>query len=667
MLVVTDLSGRTEALTDIKGTEVNEEVNGDFSMSFTSVYTDNNAHSYPLLTEEAIVDFEGHEFRIKGLSEDRFRKAVKAPHIYFDLIDHQIYEINGGTKTIQEFFQIALAGSGWTFEILGQFGSKLIPNFGEDNAVSLIKLICDVFECERKIEPGKHLKIYKEVGKDNDEQFRYKHNVKTLKKNVDTSKLATIIKGYGGNGLEVIYTSPNVSRYGERHAEPVRDERFTVAESLIERCRQELIDVPEITFDLEVTQLGFDADLGDKVWTIYEPMDIEFQQRVMAKKWFPFTNRTPVVTLSNKKQSFVDLLTETNIKINENQKQVRSNIEQTNERITLEVTSIDGKFAETEARIEITEGQIQSKVSYSDYTGNTITSLITQDAYSISFLAQQLNLQGLVTFENLDTPGQTVIDGGNLKTNSVAAEKFYGNVFNVGNGVTSTNLKLTTSDSDVHQIISNQAMGFLIASSGSMRLRSNSGNGIYTSGGPFVMESGMRVDGGVADFNVHVDANSLNAGSLTLGGLNVATQNWVANLLPSDPVSWYNTYNIRRGGAGIKFLYGSSTVQARNYWDDAYGTFEGLAYSNVSRREEKKDIEPFGQSALRLISETPVYSYRYNSDLDSEPKRVGLIYDEAPMEIMQFTGGIDVYGMGSLMWKAIQELNYELNLLKGAA
>ncbi|MBG9585613.1 phage tail spike protein [Cytobacillus firmus] len=667
MLVITDLSGRTEALTDIKGIEVNEEVNGDFSISFTSVFTDKNAHSYPLLTEEAIVDFEGHEFRIKVLSEDRFRKAVKAPHIFFDLIDHQVYDINGGTKTIQEFFQIALAGSGWTFEIIGQFGSKLIPNFGEDNAVSLIKLICDVFECERKIEPGKHLKVYKEIGKDNDEQFRYKHNIKTLKKNVDTSKLATVIKGYGGNGLEVIYTSPNVSRYGERHAEPVRDERFTVAESLIERCRQDLIDVPEVTFDLEVTQLGFDADLGDKVWTIYEPMDIKFQQRVMAKKSFPYTNRTPVVTLSNKKQSFVDLLTETNIRINENQKQVRSNIEQTNERITLEVTSIDGKFAETEARIEITEGQIQSKVSYSDYTGNTITSLITQDAYSISFLAQQLNLQGLVTFENLDTPGQTVIEGGNLKTNTVSAEKFYGNVFNVGNGVTNTNLKLTTSDNDVHQIISNQSMGFLIASSGSMRLRSNSGNGIYTSGGPFVMESGMRVDGGVADFNVHVDANSLNAGSMTLGGLNVATQSWVASLLPSDPVSWYNTYNIRRGGAGIKFLYGSSTIQARNYWDDAYGTFEGLAYSNVSRREEKKDIEPFGQTALSLILETPVYSYRYNSDLDSEPKRVGLIYDEAPMEIMQFSGGIDVYGMSSLMWKAIQELNYELNLLKGAA
>ncbi|MFE4524764.1 hypothetical protein ACFRCQ_22100, partial [Cytobacillus firmus] len=131
---------------------------------------------------------------------------------------------------------------------------------------------------------------------------------------------------------------------------------------------------------------------------------------------------------------------------------------------------------------------------------------------------------------------------------------------------------------------------------------------------------------------------------------------------------WYNTYNIRRGSATLKFLAsGSPTIQARNYWDDAYGTFEGLAYSNVSRREEKKDIEYFEGRAMELISETPVYAYRYNSDLDSEPKRVGLIYDEAPMEIMQFSGGIDVYGMASLMWKAIQELIHEVNLLKGAA
>ncbi|MBG9548494.1 phage tail protein [Cytobacillus firmus] len=667
MLVVTDLAGNSEVLTDINGVEVNEEVNGDFSISFTSFFTERNAHSYPLAQEESTIELEGHEYRIKKMDEIRNRKTVHARHIFFDLIDNQIYTINGGTKTVDEFFTIALEGTSWTFENVDVIGSKLIPNFGEDNTLSLIRLICQVFECEVKIDPNRHLKIYKEIGEDNDEQFRYKNNIKTLKKSVDTSKLATVIKGYGGDGLEVTYTSPNVSIYGERHAEPVRDERFTLAESLLERCKQELIDVPEVSIELEVTQLGFNAGLGDKVWTIYEPMNIEFQQRILARKWFPFTNRRPVVTLSNKKKTFSDLLTETRIEINENKKQTRSKFEQTNERINMEVEAIGGEFQSVRSQLEIQAGQISSKVEQRDYNGNTITSLITQDAYSISFLAQQLNLQGLVTFTNLETPGQTVIDGGNLKTNSVAAEKFYGNIFNVGNGVTSTNLKLTTSDSDVHQIISNQAMGFLIASSGSMRLRSNSGNGIYTSGGPFVMESGMRVDGGVADFNVHVDANSLNAGSITLGGLNVATQNWVANLIPSDPVSWYNTYNIRRGGAGIKFLYGSSTVQARNYWDNAYGTFEGLAYSNVSRREEKKHIELFNKYALPLIMDTPVYSYLYNSDLDTEPKRVGLIYDEAPMEIMQFSGGIDVYSMASLMWKAIQELYNELNLLKGAA
>ena len=92
-----------------------------------------------------------------------------------------------------------------------------------------------------------------------DEQFRYKHNIKTLKKSVDTTKLATAIKGYGANGLVVEYRSPNEAIYGARWAEPIKDERYTIAESLLERLKQELVDAPEVSIELELSQLGFDV------------------------------------------------------------------------------------------------------------------------------------------------------------------------------------------------------------------------------------------------------------------------------------------------------------------------------------------------------------------------------------------------------------------------
>lgn len=383
MIIVTDLQGNTEPMVDTQGTEINEEVNGDFSISFTSFFTEKNAYSYPLLQEESIVELDGHEFRVKNLVEVRNKKTVTAPHVFFDLIDHQVYGINGGTKTVNEFFGIVLAGTGWTFENVDVSHSALIPNFGEGNALSLTRQICTAFQCEIKIEPNRHLKIYKQIGRDTDEQFRYKHNIKTLKKSVDTSKLATVIKGYGGDGLEVTYTSPNYHLFGKRHAEPVRDERYTISSSLIERCKQELVDFPEVSYELEVTQLGYDAQLGDSLWTMYEPMGIEFKQRIMAYKWFPFSNKIPVVTLSSKKQTFSDLLTETRIEINENQKQTRSKFEQTNERITMEVERVDESISKVEQTADEIKSTVETELTRIDGALEESNSLISQTASTI--------------------------------------------------------------------------------------------------------------------------------------------------------------------------------------------------------------------------------------------------------------------------------------------
>jgi phage minor structural protein len=412
LLIVKDLLGNEEALPDVKGVEVNEEVNGDFSISFTSFLTERNRYGYPLVQEESIIELEGQEFRIKKMGERRNEKSVHAQHVFFDLIDVQRYDIYGGTKTVDEFFAYVLTGTGWTFENVDVNYSALIPNFGEDNALSLLLRVCDAFGCEMKIEPNRHIRIFKEIGEDNDQQFRYKHNIETLHRSVDSSKLATVIRGYGGDGLEVTYTSPNAVIYGERHAEPVRDERFTVTESLIERCKQALVDVPEVSIELEVIQLGFQAGLGDKVWTIYEPMNIEFQQRVMARRWFPFSNRSPVVTLSNKKEPLTDQLIETRIEISENQKQTRSKFEQTNEKINLEVEridesiaavqiqadevtisvqSLDNRVGSAEASLSIQAGQISSKVSYGD-----VMSAIVQSPESVKISAQRLDLDTIV-------------------------------------------------------------------------------------------------------------------------------------------------------------------------------------------------------------------------------------------------------------------------------
>jgi phage minor structural protein len=453
MLTITK-NGVSEPLVDYNGLEVIEEVNGEFSLSFTSFFTDKNEYAYPLLVEESIIEFEEHEFRVKKLKETRNRKVVNyAQHIFFDLIDTPIYTINGGTKTLDEAVSFVLSGTGWTFENVDITQSVLLPNFGEDNVLALIRAICEAFECEAKIEPNKHLKFIKQIGKDDDFQFRYRHNIKTLTRDVDTSKLATVIKGYGGNGLEVTYTSPNISVFGERHATPVKDDRFTVAESLTERIRRDLVDFPEVTIEIEEVDLGEGKELGDKVWLIYEPLGIEFQTRIMARKQFPNQKGKNTATLGNRKKTFSDILTETRVEIDQNNKQFQSRIEQTNERITLEVeeigesiasvnlradnielkvsdnedniaslnlrsdnielsvSSLGGRMDSAESSISVNAGNISSKVNQTDYNGNTIASLINQSATTITLDAQKIEMLGITNVANELNIGESFDDG----------------------------------------------------------------------------------------------------------------------------------------------------------------------------------------------------------------------------------------------------------------
>jgi phage minor structural protein len=416
LLVITDVFGNSEALTDFQGVEVIEEVNGDYSLSFTCFLTEKNKHSFPLVQEESIVELEGLEFRIKKMTEMKNRKQVIAQHIFFETIDNQVYEIRGGSLSLDSAAAFALSGSGWSFENVDITESKLISNFGEGNTVSLTNQICTEFSCERKIEPGRRLKFKKEIGEDNDQQFRYKYNIKTLKRTVDTTRFCTVLKGYGADGLVVEYRSPNIAIYGERHGEPIRDERFTNPENLLEKCKKEIQDVPEVSIEVELSQLGFDAQLGDKIWLIYEPLNLEFQTRIMSVKSWPFLKRSPVVELSNRKQTFTSMLAQTKIELKEAKKETRSKIEQTNEKITLEVEridesiatlqidadnivlnvqSLDSRLGTAEGQLSVQAGLIQSKVSQTDFNGNTIMSLIEQTPTEIKLAAERIRMEGI--------------------------------------------------------------------------------------------------------------------------------------------------------------------------------------------------------------------------------------------------------------------------------
>ena len=86
-----------------------------------------------------------------------------------------------------------------------------------------------------------------------------------------------------------------------------------------------------------------------------------------------------------------------------------------------QIDEITGELSTLQAELLVQANEISTKVSQTDYTGNTIASLINQSATTVQIQASRINLTGYVTVTNLSTAGQTTINGSNITTGALNA------------------------------------------------------------------------------------------------------------------------------------------------------------------------------------------------------------------------------------------------------
>ncbi|MBT2682665.1 phage tail protein [Bacillus sp. ISL-37] len=338
MLTITDINGNTEGLTGYKSLKRYRNVSGEKSLAFFVMPTQQNDHSFEIVAEESIVEFDGEPYRIKQIAEkpkgQTYVKEVVALHTFFDLIDDHKYELHNGPLTFTAALDFVLGGTGYTWSIVDSFLAQNWQNFGDNNRLSLLQDVVKRYGAEFSL-VGTHLTFRKRIGNATDFQFRYNYNVKTLARDVNTNNLSTYIKGYGKQNedgtyvVESEYTSPNASTFGIRHAKPVRDERYTTLDGLNERLVAELQDTPEISITVDFADMrraGYPYDVpseGDDVFLIYEPMGIDVEARAMEiTELFTEGSDLPIkteVTIANLRSSVIDRWADT-------EKQVRDMI-----------------------------------------------------------------------------------------------------------------------------------------------------------------------------------------------------------------------------------------------------------------------------------------------------------------------------------------------------
>ena len=100
------------------------------------------------------------------------------------------------------------------------------------------------------------------------------------------------------------------------------------------------------------------------------------------------------------------------------------------------------------------------------------------------------------------------------------------------------------------------------------------------------------------------------------------------------------------------------------------------AFHQVSLEQMKKNISKFSKNALDIVENGEIYNFNYKTEDDTFKRHIGFVIGDkykTPDEVISTDGnGIDTYSMISILWKAVQEqqeqieeLKKEINKLKG--
>lgn len=335
MLIVSDLYGQSEPLIGFTKLKRKRKVNGERTIRFILFSLPENELAYPLVQQESLIELNGEEYRIKYVKEylkgKSLIKEVEANHTFFDLINSRIYTSISGSKSLNQVLDFIFNGTEYTYSIVDSFPNQTWEELGEDNRLSLLQDALKSYSAEFE-RNGKHLTFKNEVGSKLDVQFRFRHNIKAINHEIDSNDLATYIKGYGKDGLEIEYYSPHYDKYDMIHEAPeVRDDRYTHADSLLERLKNEIDgkDQPKVSITVDYLDLrrnGYPYEVvneGDYILLIHEKLGMDLESRIVEIEeefnlMLEAINTT--VTLSNYSSNTSDDFVE----FSKTQKQVKS-------------------------------------------------------------------------------------------------------------------------------------------------------------------------------------------------------------------------------------------------------------------------------------------------------------------------------------------------------
>lgn len=215
---------------------------------------------------------------------------------FFDLRKSVIYSEMNGSNTANAYLQFIFNGSGYEYRLEVTIPAFEKESFGMKNRLDLFKDFVSSTGVEFSVN-GKIVRILEKVGTNLSTVVKKGFNLNELRIEKDPGSFITYLRGYGAfvdpddeskGRLIVEYLSPLAEVFGKLEGDPVIDERYTVANNLIERLKSDVENSYGISVDIDMedlTRAGYDYDQpheGDYIMAINKDLGFEQKIRIMS-------------------------------------------------------------------------------------------------------------------------------------------------------------------------------------------------------------------------------------------------------------------------------------------------------------------------------------------------------------------------------------------------
>ena len=309
--------------------------NSDWQLVFDA-YNDGTI-AYQLLDVESTVTFNGQQYIVKQLEHDFNEgiesKEVTATHIYNEI--NRVYQrsVKTGTLTytVNDVLSFYLDGNdeGFTYQVVGAFGSQQITDLGNSNGSDMLSKILDTWSNAVIYPDNKRIVVYSQdtFVQNKGGRLDYLHSsddvnaITEIKLTYDSTSLSNTVMVYGATKDDdnsdsdtteyyftphIVTDSESVAKYGTRPADDLSDDRFTIAANMDAYALTQLQGEPALTIEVD-GDVRSRPTPGELMRLELRPAQLQTDVEIVGFQYYPFDSTgSSTITLNNTAKTILD-------------------------------------------------------------------------------------------------------------------------------------------------------------------------------------------------------------------------------------------------------------------------------------------------------------------------------------------------------------------------